>query len=181
MVAAMTVVFLLIVFGIMVLPMERWPLVGTAAAVSAVFAGSFGFAVLFAVMAADAPSGLRRGKPLPRRNVKRAAEMHARNFGERPNVEPWCVVATEAARYQAVHGRKAWPDGWVRCAGKVEAAHLTPRGMGGCNSSAEEVVYLCTTHHREQEGRTPAFEAKYGVDLRAAGAEQRKGLGDLMT
>ena len=76
--------------------------------------------------------------------------------------------------------RLAHPEGWAACAGKVEAAHITPRGMGGCNSSAEEVVYLCRSHHREQEGRTVAFETKYAVDLRAAGAEQRKGLGDLM-
>lgn len=176
----MEAVFALIVFGVMVLPLERWPLVAGAAAVSAVFAGCPAFAGLFALIAADALCDLRRRKALPRRNVRRAAEMHMRNFGERPAVEPWCVIATETERYRAKHGRKAWPAGWVRCAGKVEAAHVTPRGMGGCNSSAEEVVYLCATHHREQEGQTAAFEAKYGVDLRAAGAEQRKGLGDLM-
>lgn len=121
-----------------------------------------------------------RRTPMRRRNAKRAAKMHARNFGERPPVEPWCVIAEALQCYQAEHGAKARPDGWVACAGKVEAAHVTPRGMGGCNSDAEDVAYLCRAHHSEQEGRTAAFEAKYDVNLRAAGAEQRKGLGDLM-
>lgn len=28
-----------------------------------------------------------------------------------------------------------------------------------------EIAPLCRLHHREQEGRTKAFEAKYGLDL----------------
>lgn len=174
------IVFAMIVLGTLTLPLERWPLMAAAASASAACSGRFGFAFLFAVIGLDAIADLRRRTAMKRKNIERAAKMHARNFGERPSVEPWCVIATAAARYQAKHGRKAWPSGWVRCAGKVEAAHYTPRGMGGCNSSAEEVVYLCKAHHGEQEGRSEEFETKYGVDLLAAGAEQRKGLGDLM-
>jgi hypothetical protein len=53
-----------------------------------------------------------------------------------------------------VHGRG--------CSGRVDPAHLKTRGSGGSDYTA---VPLCRLHHTEQEGRTAAFNAKYGVDL----------------
>lgn len=103
-------------------------------------------------------------------NLERRAEMRARNFPDRPVVAPWCLVAIALERYQAQHGAKQVPRGWTPCwAGEPDPAHVVhSRGMGGVNSSKDEVAYLCRGHHGEQEGRSEAFEAKYGVDLAAA-------------
>ena len=98
-------------------------------------------------------------------NSKRAREKHARNFPPRTGHER-CAIAVKADTLYTI------PAGWSGCSGQVEAAHVTARGMGGCNSSADEVVYLCTGHHGEQEGKSRAFEARYGVDLTALAAEQ---------
>lgn len=55
--------------------------------------------------------------------------------------------------------------GW-KCCLKVDPAHVfKTRGAGAYDHG--EVVPLCRIHHVEQEGRTEAFNAKYGVDLRA--------------
>jgi hypothetical protein len=105
-------------------------------------------------------------------NPERRAEMRARNFPDRPMVTPWCLVALALERYQARHGAKMFPAGWTPCwAGEPDPAHvIRARGMGGVNSSKDEVAYLCRGHHGEQEGRTEAFEARYGIDLAAAAA-----------
>lgn len=108
------------------------------------------------------------------RNEARRAAMLARNFKPRPAVEPWCAVATARMRYQAKHGLKSTPESWRQCWGHVDQCHIKPRGMGGCNSDGA-TVYLCRWHHMEQEGRTDAFEAKYGIDLRAEGVRQHAG------
>lgn len=110
-------------------------------------------------------------------NLERRAEMRARNFPDRPAVAPWCLVAIELERYQARHGAKQVPAGWTRCwTGEPDPAHVVhARGMGGVNSSKDEVAYLCRGHHNEQEGRSEAFEAKYGVDLAAAAARLAAG------
>jgi hypothetical protein len=110
-------------------------------------------------------------------NPERRAEMRARNFPDRPAVAPWCLVALALQRYQARHGAKMIPQGWTPCwAGGPDIAHVVrARGMGGCNSSKEEVAHLCRGHHGEQEGRSEAFEAKYGVDLAAAAARLAAG------
>lgn len=108
------------------------------------------------------------------RNEARRAAMLARNFKPRPSVEPWCAVATARLRHQAKHGSKSTPESWRPCLGPVDQCHIKPRGMGGCNSDGA-TVYLCRGHHMEQEGRTEAFEAKYGVDLREEGARQHAG------
>lgn len=110
-------------------------------------------------------------------NLERRAEMRVRNFPNRPVVAPWCLVALALERYQARHGAKMIPRGWTRCwTGDPDPAHVVrARGMGGCNSSKDEVAYLCRGHHGEQEGRTAAFEAKYGIDLAAAAARLAAG------
>lgn len=99
-------------------------------------------------------------------NSKRAREKHARNFPPRTGYER-CAIAVKADALFSI------PAGWRGCSGSVEAAHVVhARGHGGCNSSADEVVYLCTGHHGEQEGKSREFEARYGVDLAQLAAEQ---------
>ena len=99
-------------------------------------------------------------------NSKRAREKHVRNFPPRTGNER-CAIAVKAATLYSI------PADWRGCSGDVEAAHVVhARGRGGCNSSKDEVVWLCHGHHREQEGRSRAFEARYGVDLAALAAEQ---------
>lgn len=114
-----------------------------------------------------------------RRNETRAARMRERNFPARRIVGPTCIVALKLAEYQRKRGAKMQPAGWSRCWGPVDPAHVVhARGMGGCNSGKTEVAYICRGHHREQEGHTAEFEAKYQVDLKteaakvAAGAEE---------
>lgn len=109
---------------------------------------------------------MKRGRINPR-NEARAAKMRARNFPTTPVVPPTCLIAFELQRYRARHGAKMKPAGWSDCWGPVDPAHVTTRGMGGCNSDATQVVRLCRGHHREQEGRTDEFEARYNVDLKA--------------
>ena len=113
--------------------------------------------------------------------------MRARNFHERPPVDPFCAVALEAQRRTAASGLTGWPHGWSRCVGAIGQAHIgTARGMGGCNSEPvtedgpPRTVYLCIGHHREQEGDTEVFEERYGIDLEEAARAQHSGLGDLM-
>ncbi len=114
-------------------------------------------------------------KRLRAKNPERAAEMRDRNFPDRPPIV-WCLLAHRLAAYQAEHGEKARPAGWSRCWGPVDAAHvLHNRGMGGCNSSRDEVAYLCRGHHQEQEGRSEDFEKRYGVDLAAEAAKVAAG------
>jgi hypothetical protein len=100
-------------------------------------------------------------------NHKRAKGKRERNYPPRTGHEQ-CAIAVKAA---TMLGRI--PADWRGCEGSIEAAHVVhTRGMGGCGSSKDEVVYLCTAHHGEQEGRSAAFEARYGVDLRELAAEQ---------
>lgn len=47
---------------------------------------------------------------------------------------------------------------------RIEAAHLKTRGSGGYDRG--NVVPLHWRLHREQEGRTAAFEKRYRVDLK---------------
>lgn len=107
-------------------------------------------------------------------NPERAALMRERNFPKRPAVV-WCLLAHRLAAYQAEHGEKATPPGWSLCCGRVDFAHTTPRGMGGCNSSKDNGVYMCRRHHQEQEGRSEDFELRYGVDLTAEAAKVAAG------
>lgn len=77
------------------------------------------------------------------------------------------MIGERLAAYQREHGAKMWPAGWAPCWGPIDPAHVRTRGAGG---TADDVVYLCRGHHREQEGRTADFEARYGVDLTAEAA-----------
>ena len=110
-------------------------------------------------------------------NPERRAEMRARNFPDRPTITPWCLVAIALERYQARHGAKMIPRGWAPCwAGEPASAHVIhARDMGGRNSSKDETAYLCRGHHGEQEGKSAAFEAKYGIDLAAEAAKLAAG------
>jgi hypothetical protein len=112
------------------------------------------------------PKRLQAKTRIKAKNPERAAKMRARNFPDRPPVV-WCLLAHRIAAYQAEHGAKAaLPKGWSRCWGPVDAAHVVhARGAGGCNSSKDEVAYLCRRHHEEQEGRLEEFQRRYGVDL----------------
>lgn len=47
---------------------------------------------------------------------------------------------------------------------RSEAAHVRTRGAAG--NDRDNTVPLCRYHHDEQEGKTAAFEAKYGVNLK---------------
>ena len=97
---------------------------------------------------------LKRGTRLRTRNPKRAAKSYARNYGDR------------GAAVRAMPCLCAASDG-RRCAGNIEAAHATARGMGGCNSSRRDLVPLCTHHHQRQHQLTPTdFAGSYGVDLK---------------
>ncbi len=123
---------------------------------------------------------LRTRTHIKPRNDARAAKMHARNYPDRPAVEPFCFVARQLAAYRLERGSKMTPRGWLPCCAKIDAVHATrDRGMGGVNSGAEDVVYGCRTHHDElgRIGR-PAFEAKYGVDLAHEAARVAAGEND---
>ena len=95
---------------------------------------------------------LRRSAPLGR-NRRRAAKLHARNFGER---------ATAI---------RAMPCLVPGCSRPSQAAHTRARGMGGCGGDRRELVPLCAEHHREAgERRTSAradFERVHRLDLEA--------------
>jgi hypothetical protein len=116
-------------------------------------------------------SSLRRStRPLERRtelerktrispvNRSRRAKAFARNFGERSDAirEMPCLV----------HERC---DGDSNCAGRVVAAHVQARGMGGAKGDRRKLVPLCWHHHEEaSERRTSkrhAFEMRYEISL----------------
>ena len=118
---------------------------------------------------------LKRTRLKPRNEV-RAAKMRELNFPESPVVPPFCFIAHELRRYQAMRGEKSMPAGWSACWGTVDPAHvIRARGMGGVNSDKTQVVWLCRGHHGEQEGKTATFEALYRVDLAAEAARIASG------
>lgn len=117
----------------------------------------------------------KKRKGLKRVNEARAAAKRLRNFPEADVVEQWCLVRRQLAAYQREHGIKMFPAGWSRCWGPVDPAHVTPLGGGGVKSDKYDVVRLCRGHHGEQEGRTEAFEARYGLDLKAEAARYAAG------
>lgn len=89
---------------------------------------------------------------MKQRNDKRRAELYARNYGPEADVV------------------RAQPCLVRGCRGFVVAAHVVPRGMGGCNGCRFDLAPLCEKHHLEAgEWRTSArsdFEKRYGLDLR---------------
>lgn len=69
------------------------------------------------------------------------------------------------------NGRPCWHPEELRRAGKFsDPAHVGKKRATGADDEGE-VVNLCRSHHREQEGQTAAFNAKYGVDLKAIAAK----------
>jgi hypothetical protein len=95
-------------------------------------------------------------KPLRAVNLERRAKLEARNFGPHGTyirLQP-CVVQ--------VH---AHPNLRTECQGRIMAAHLVPRGMGGCNGDRFSLFPACAFHHGEQEGHTAEFQATYQLDL----------------
>lgn len=103
-----------------------------------------------------------RSKRINPRNPKRAQESYERNYGSRADwvrQQP-CLVAGLCGH---------------RCVGKVQAAHVVARKMGGCGGDRRKQVPLCSAAHREAgeypqlgrwEGTQRAlFEEKYGVSL----------------
>lgn len=114
------------------------------------------------------PKRLQTRTRIKAKNAKRVAKMRKRNFPDRTGHER-CLIAEMAS---ALH---AAPQSWARCWGPIDPAHVTPRGHGGCNSSKDDVVWLCRGHHNEQEGRSRAFELRYGVDLKAEAARVANG------
>lgn len=114
------------------------------------------------------PKRLQTKTRINPRNSKRVAKMRKRNFPDRTGSER-CLIAERAARLPSP------PPSWAGCRGPIDPAHVTPRGLGGCNSSKDDVVWLCRGHHDEQEGRTKAFEQRYGVDLKAEAARVASG------
>lgn len=124
------------------------------------------------------PSAPKKRKPMTRKkrlrpaNQERRAKLHARNYPDRPAVEPHCLVTRLRLAYEARHGMS--PD-WPPCCAKIDQAHVRARGMGGCKGDKHDVVYLCRTHHIEQEHSRGAFEARYGCDLAAEAARVAAG------
>lgn len=119
-----------------------------------------------------AKAPMKRGGPVKPVNSKRAKEKRERNFPPRTGNER-CAIAVKAGTMLG-----PIPASWSGCRGAIDPAHVVhTRGMGGCGSSAAEVVYLCRGHHNEQEGRSTAFEARYGVDLKALATEQARANG----
>lgn len=95
---------------------------------------------------------LQRRKPL-RSGIKRAPERRWRKHSQW--VRGWCCVAF-----------KSDPQG---CDGKVEAAHVRTGTDGGMSEKPSDwwQVPMCARHHREQHQiGEPAFERKYGVDMK---------------
>jgi hypothetical protein len=98
-------------------------------------------------------------------NPKRRREAYARNFGERGEAvrSMPCLVPLEGVE---------WPE----CRGPVQAAHVLARGMGGAKGDRRQLVPLCAGHHveagegswkDEQPSKRAAFQARYGLDLKA--------------
>lgn len=123
---------------------------------------------------------LRAKTPMKQRNPERLAKLREQQYPDRPLVEPWCFVARLLGAYQREHGSKMTPRDWRACGRKIDAAHLTrDRGMGGVNSSASDVGYLCRCHHDHlaELGRE-RFEALYGCNLAEEAARVAAGVTD---
>ena len=108
--------------------------------------------------------GPRRKTALRQRNPERRKKAFDRNFGTR---RAWIVSLGCLLACHPLH----------RCTGKVEAAHVTARGMGGAKGDRRKQVPLCEGGHKEAgehpglgrwEGTQRAlFQAKYDKDLMA--------------
>ena len=97
-------------------------------------------------------------KPMKRINRKRRAKLHARNFGPR-------AVAVRDMPCLVARAREASD----LCRGRVQAAHVVARGMGGCGGDARSLVPLCARHHEQSGARGTMqrvdFETEHGIVL----------------
>lgn len=93
-------------------------------------------------------------------NKERRAKAYARNYGDRAD-----YVRDMNCRILPLH--KLLDR--VTCSGRIQAAHVKARGMGGCKGDRRDLLNLCAAHHKEAgERRTSqraAFEEKWGIDL----------------
>lgn len=123
-------------------------------------------------------SPLARGVTVRRRNEKRTAERHARNFGgeaDAVRAMPCLCLAAVAADIKAalldpsqcplMIAYADQPPTLTYCTGPVVDAHVKSRGAGG---GRFDVVPLCQGHHDEQHAcGIRSFAERYGLDLRA--------------
>lgn len=109
---------------------------------------------------------IRRGRPLARVNKERAAKRRAECFGPQAELcrQMMCCACSLAAPSAYGHAARIRLAGGWPIMGS-DPHHEPPRSIGGKDG---DTVPLCRAHHTERHtiGR-PAFERKYGVDLRA--------------
>ena len=99
-------------------------------------------------------------------NPERRARTFARNYGERGDP----IRAMQCA----VPGHSRSP---TRCWGRIEAAHVVARGMGGAHGDRRDLVPLCAGHHWEQTMTgIRRFQTKYGIDLTELAATLAAGM-----
>ena len=97
----------------------------------------------------EANEPLKRTTPLRQRNPERRARLHDEQFG------PEAFQKWVRAQTCCVPDCGGWPP---------ELAHVKSRGAGG---TWEDIVPLCTRHHREQHDMGIAsFQERYGFDMR---------------
>lgn len=110
-------------------------------------------------------SAPKRAKRIRARNPERKVAAFARNYAGPDGGHAAFVRSTGCA----CRGRTLLPE--HDCQGRIEVAHVVPRGMGGVHGGWADTVGLCTRHHREAgEQRTEArsaFDQRYAIDLRA--------------
>lgn len=102
----------------------------------------------------QARARLQTRTPIAKVNRKRKRKAYARNYGERG--------ALVRAMPCVLLGRG--------CSGRVVAAHVRARGMGGAKGDRRCLAPLCDGHHRELDDRLGSperFAERYGVDLLA--------------
>jgi hypothetical protein len=116
-------------------------------------------------------SALKRKSPMRTKTGLRTGQPLARKTGLRP-VNPARRAKRFAEQFHSdafvswVHSLACAVPGCQRT--DIEAAHVgRTRARGG---TWQEVAPLCAPHHREQEGRSRAFGARYGIDLDAIAA-----------
>jgi hypothetical protein len=109
-------------------------------------------------------------------NPKRRREAFARNFGERGEAvraKP-CLALDKIGAWRWGPGELG--EDWTLCRGPMQVAHVLARGMGATKGDRRQLVPLCAGHHDEagegswkdeQPSKRAAFQARYGLDLKA--------------
>jgi len=115
-------------------------------------------------------TALARRTGLKKRNARRARKLHAEQFGDE--------------HFQAYVRNCGCLIGWLigdrelaGCWGPTEIAHVKSRGAGG--GARNNVVGLCTTHHRLQhQAGIETFQKRLRVDLQAEAEKMTKSYDD---